>query len=241
MNIMKTKILILPVAIVFITGLINSCSMFCEKGKGGVTTRNVDISDFDKIEISGRAKVFLEQSQTTSVSYKIDSNLVDLIKFEVSGSKLEIYESKCISKTTAYEIYISTPNLYFLGLSESVALAGKNIIMSEKIYIKTSGVSSVDLKMNIDKIEIDARDKSSLKVSGRALDMDIDAEDASKLDASSLQTKKVYVDISQSAVCELNVSDKIKGDVADSGKLFYKGNPKKVQTDVEDAGMVRAL
>ncbi len=238
---MKTKILTLLVALPFLTSLISSCSAFCEKGEGGVTTRNLELSDFDKIEISGKAKVFIEQSQNTSVSCKIDSNLVDLIKFEVSGSTLEISETKCISKVTAYEIHISTPNLYYLNLDESVALVGTNILMSEKIYIKTAGSSSADLKMNIDEIEIDTRGKSVVKISGRSVEIDIDAEDASKIDASSLQTKKADVDISQSAVCELNVSEKIKGEVNGSGKLFYKGNPKKVKTNVHDAGMVRAL
>ncbi len=235
---MKSKISIAIILLVLAAA--TSCNFFCENGNGKLVTKNIEVTKFDEIEISGKSKVFIEQGAEPQVTIKADSNLVDLIKFEISGSKLRIFESKCIDKFTELEIHITSTNLKLLDIEDEVIVKGNNTIITEDIHLKAYGSAVLDLSLNAENIKIDANGNSALKLAGRAMDLDIEILNNSQLEAYDLIVKEAEVYLNETTLCKLSVSDKIDGDVNDFAKLYYRGNPKKIQTNQNDEAIIKA-
>lgn len=219
---------------------LTSCSMFCEKGNGEIITENRELAEFDEIEIAGQATVFIEQGVKPSVKIKIDSNLVQFIKTNVSGMKLEIEEGKCIEELTEFEVHIVTANLSRLEVGGSVKLKGENTIKAEKMLIKTKGAAEVSLSLDVDDLETITKGSGEVKLLGRAMQFEVELEGAGSLDAFRMLAKEVDASVTGAGTCKINVSEKFDGDVSGSGKLYYKGNPKKVKTDVSGSGTIQA-
>jgi len=235
------RISLLIAIVAFLTiSFTSSCSLFCEKGTGKVITQKRNVAEFDEIEIDGQATVFLEQAVKASVEVKIDSNLIDFIETDVSGMKLKIKDGKCIEELTEFEVHIKTANLSKLIVGGSVKVKGENTIKSEKLYIKTKSAGEISLSLDVDDLEAVTEGSGEVKLVGRAMQFDIELEGAGSLDAFRLQVKEVDADVTGAGTCKINVSEKFDGDVSGSGKLYYKGNPKKVKTDVSGSGTIQA-
>ena len=233
------KILFIILIVPFIF-TINSCNLFCEKGGGDVTKEIRTLTEFNEIEIDGQAKVFLKQDSETSVKVIIDSNLLAYVITEVSGGKLKIYEDKCLEEITRYKIYISTPNITKLYVDGAIQLKGEGKIKTEKLYIETKGAGDVKLKLDVDELETETKGSGNLNLKGTADDFDIELEGAGSIEAFGLTSKNIEAEVSGAGTCEIDVRDKFDGDVSGSGKIYYKGNPKKVSTDVSGSGSIKA-
>ncbi|MDF1546424.1 MAG: DUF2807 domain-containing protein [Bacteroidales bacterium] len=236
---MKPTFIISLTLLVF-TSLISSCSLFCKKGDGSIITEKRTVTEFDELDIGGQAVVFLEQGSPASVSIKIDSNLMEHIKTEVSGMKLKIKEDKCLEEITEFEVYITTANISKLYIDGAVKIKGENTIRGEKLYIKNESSGEVTLNLEVDDLETVTKGSGLLKLMGRVLNFDIEVEAAGSVDAFGLLAKDVDADVSGAGTCKINVSEEFDGNVSGSGKIYYKGNPKKVQTDASGSGTIQA-
>ena len=235
------KNIIFPLTIISLL-LINftSCNLFCEKGSGNPVSEERSIIEFDEIELDGSASVFLEQGAKTKLTVVVDSNLQQYVITKVSGMKLEVYEDKCLKELTRYEIHITTPALTKLYVSGSVKVKGDKIIKTDNLYIKVKSSGDVSLGVDTEDLETIAKGSGNIQLFGRAADFDINLDGAGAIDAFALIAKNVDADVDGAGTCKINVSEKFKGDVGGSGKIYYKGNPKKVQTDISGTGSIKA-
>jgi hypothetical protein len=218
----------------------SSCNLFCEKGSGNPISEERSVIEFDEIELDGSASVFLEQAAKTNVTVVIDSNLQQFVITKVSGMRLEVYEDKCLKEFTRYEVHITTPSLTKLYVSGSVKVKGDKIIKTDNLYIKVKSSGDVSLGVDTEDLETVAKGSGNIQLFGRAADFEISLDGAGAIDAFALIAKNVDADVDGAGTCKINVSEKFKGDVGGSGKIYYKGNPKKVQTDVSGSGSIKA-
>ncbi len=219
---------------------LNSCNIFCEKGSGNPITEERTVIEFDEIDLDGSANVFLEQGAKPKLSVVVDSNLQQYVITKVSGMRLEVYEDKCLKEFSRYEVHITTPSLTKVYVDGSVKLNSENMIKTDNLYIKVKGSGDVNLGVDAEDLETVAKGSGNIRLSGRASDFDITLDGAGSIDAFSLLAKNVDADVDGAGTCKINVSEKLKGDVGGSGKIYYKGNPKKVQTDVSGSGSIKA-
>ena len=219
---------------------LNSCNIFCEKGSGNPITEERTVIEFDEIDLDGSANVFLEQGSKPKLSVVVDSNLQQFVITKVSGMRLEVFEDKCLKEFTRYEVHITTPSLTKVYVDGSVKLNSENMIKTDNLYIKVKGSGDVNLGVDAEDLETVAKGSGNIRLSGRASDFDITLDGAGSVDAFSLLAKNADVEVDGAGVCKINVSEKFEGDVGGSGKIYYKGNPKKVQTDVSGSGSIKA-
>ena len=229
-------LLFIPLTITFL----NSCNIFCEKGTGKPYVAVREVMEFDEIDIDGQATVFLEQGKEVKVEVEIDSNLLEFVKTEVSGMKLKIYDDKCLEEITKYEIHITMPNLSSLYVDGSVSIKSESLIKTDNLFIKTNGSGDIHFGVDTEDLETVTKGSGNLKLFGRAVNFEIDLDGAGSVDAFGLMAKKVDAEVDGAGTCKINVSEKFFGDVGGSGKIYYKGNPKKVKTNVSGSGSIKA-
>jgi hypothetical protein len=234
------KIYAVSLIILFVMIMVNSCSFFCKKGEGNVIIKKVLLSDFEEMDIDGQAQVFIKPGNSDSLEISIDSNLVEYVKAEVSGKKLKIHESRCIESITEYKIYITTKKLSKLYVAGSVKVKCDSIIKSEELYIKNKGTGDIQLNLDVNNLNLEVGGSGALRLTGRALDMDVEIDDAGSLEAFGLQAKNADVQVKGAGSAKIYVSEKFNGDAGGSGNILYKGNPKKVNTDVTGSGIIQS-
>ncbi|RLD70326.1 MAG: hypothetical protein DRJ10_20495 [Bacteroidetes bacterium] len=236
---MQKSLFILSFISVAIISL-SSCNIFCEKGTGNTTSELREVLEFDEIDINGQATVFIEQGPKVKVEVQIDSNLLEFVKTKVSGMELKIYDDKCFEEVSKYEIHITVPKLTKLYVDGSVSIESGSPIKSNNLYIKTKGSGNINIGVDTDDLEIVTKGSGNMKISGRTSDLEIDLDGSGSIDAFGLIAKKVDADVEGAGVCNINASEKFYGNVGGSGKIYYKGNPKKVKTDVSGSGSIKA-
>jgi len=154
--------------------------------------------------------------------------------------KLKIYDDKCLEEITKYEIHITIPNLTSLYVDGSVSVRSESLIKSDNLYVKTKGSGDIHIGVDVEDLETVTKGSGNMKLFGRAIDFEIDLDGAGSIDAYGLLAKTVDAQVDGAGTCKINVSEKFYGDVGGSGKIFYKGNPKKVKTDVSGSGSIKA-
>jgi hypothetical protein len=236
---MKTTSSIFVILILVLIS-INSCTCFCKKGDAKVVNEIRQISDIEEIDINGQAEVFIKQGSTPSLKLTIDSSLLEYVRTDVSGKELTIKDRRCFKNLTDYKVYITVSKLSKIYINGSVRLKGDSIFKVKDLYIKNRGSGEVQLNIEVDKLEVDLAGSGNIKLAGRAIELEADVDGAGTLDAFAMQVKEADVSVDGAGSCKIDVSERFYANVGGSGKIFYKGNPKKVKTDISGSGTIQA-
>lgn len=178
------------------------------KGSGNFITEKRDVSDFQKVSVSGIFKVEIVAQKDFSVEVDADDNLMPLIKTRVSGDTLKIESEKKFSGSKKVLIRVYAPNIEELDLSGVTKTKVTNLD-NESFKIDTSGVSKI-------------------YVEGKTSELTIDMSGASKIEAKELEAKKVSIDGSGATKAYVKVTEEISADLSGASRVRYLGSPSDV-------------
>ncbi|MFN8254775.1 MAG: head GIN domain-containing protein [Bacteroidales bacterium] len=234
---MKTIAKILPFMIVVLFA--NSCSMICKKGKGNIRTETRNLTDFDKIQIKGQATVYLVSGLEPKVSVSIDSNLTEFIKTEVSGNKLKIFENRCLKELSEFKILVNINRLTEIEVEGSVNLICDSVLRVDNLDLISESSGEVKLNLDLETLDLQSNGSGFIQLTGRANNFNLKLKSSGSVDANNLIAKNIKFNVTGAGTCEVNVTENLSGEVSSSGKLYYKGNPKKVDTNNTGTGTIR--
>ena len=105
-----------------------------EKIKGNKEVLEVykNLESYSQLEITDGLKVFLMQTSAEGYRLKTDSNLVDVVIFEVIEGKLKISANKNITSSKKLEIYLTFSSLNKITLGQNSKVLGQNNLKLEK-------------------------------------------------------------------------------------------------------------
>lgn len=189
-----------------------------EKGSGTVRSEARDISDFSSIDVGGVFQVELTAQKDFAVEVEADDNLLQYVKTEVRGGKLEISMEKRVSTKNPIKVRISAPNI------ESIEASG------------ASSVKAVNLKNT--ELGIDTSGASRVELLGEAERLNVEVSGASRINAKDLQTVNADVDASGASYVELSVSGSLSSKSSGASRIVYKGTPTSVEKKTSGAGSI---
>ena len=135
----------------------------CERGDGDTVTEEFDLSNFDGIQLTTDAEVFLTQGSEQRVTVEGPENLVDLLELDVQGDTWEIEFDRCVRDADEVKIFITIPEIRLIQVSGSGKVFGENRFNGENLDLRISGSGDMDLAL--DYVELDA----TISGSGRML------------------------------------------------------------------------
>ena len=137
---MKTTLAIILLILVALTA---ACSQVTT-GSGETVTQEMDITGFDKLDISQGFNEQVNQGSDFSVLISIDDNLVEFLQVEKVGDMLNIgLEQNRIFTTVTLQAEVTMPSLTGLEVS-----GGSDVTFSgdgDDIFVAASGGSDADL------------------------------------------------------------------------------------------------
>ena len=222
------------------TGLMGGCILDGVKGNGNVVKQDRKVSDFTSVEISGAFTVYLYQGSSESLKIEADENLMEYIKTEVKGDRLEIYtENKTIQKFTKMNIYLTFEELEMIDISGAVNIIGEDMMKFDELNIDGSGASDITLNMEVGMLNADFSGASEIKLVGEARSVSFDFSGASEISAYDFIIENCELDVSGASEARIHVTGNLEVDVSGAAEVKYKGSPR-VQSDVSGAGSLRS-
>lgn len=230
-------------------------------GSGNLATREMDISDFDRINISHTFQVEITRSDIFRVSVTADDNLDEYLEVEKSGSTLNLGLKDNHSYTNAtLQAVVSLPDIYRLELSGASRADISGFTFSHTANFQLSGASNLELanfeagdaSFNISgasrlsgALEIPEADMvisgaSTVELSGSAEEIEINASGASRVNLIDFPAVDADVNLSGASSARMAVSGTLDAELSGASRLTYAGSPSLGDIDVSGGSTVQA-
>ena len=191
------------------------------KGSGNIKTESRSVSDFTGVEVSGSAKLVVEQGEREDLTISADDNLLQYLTADVEGSTLKLgTKGFTLIQSTAPILYtLQVKQLKTLGASGSVIVDAKGI-RTDSLTVAVSGTGDIS-------------------ISGEAEAQKIAVSGTADYKAESFKTKDTSISISGSGKAVIAVSSRLDVEVSGAGDVRYIGNPT-VTKNITGSGNVEA-
>ena len=196
--------------------LLFSCSFNGIRGNGNIVNEEREISQFNKIDVSGRFDVDIEVGKSVSLVITAEDNLLKYIKTKVRNNTLIISTKENLHPRDDLVLKITTPKLNEIDCSGANDLTIDNV-KSDKFSIDLSGAGSIE-------------------INGKAKKFYIDISGAADLDASEFIVEDVKIDISGAASADVYASKSLDAEVSGASSIKLYGNAEDVKTDISGIG-----
>jgi hypothetical protein len=139
-----------------------------EKIKGNKEVVEVfkNLDSFTELEIMDGLEVSLMQTNSEGYRIKADSNLIDIIRFEVFDGKLSISTNYNITSSKKLEIYVNFATLKKITLGQNAKVEGQsNFIFEDAELLCADGSKfELDIKSNNLRLQMSGNANGNLKL-----------------------------------------------------------------------------
>lgn len=243
---MKTKVFLLTALLLSVA--VSGFAADNIKGLGNLITKDIEIEDFDDIEISGPVEFNYEQSEDApALSVTIDENLISFLKIETKDRKLTINVMKKV--TIVPTKYVIKANSKWLKKAEVSSTGGFYVnspLTGSVLDLKGAGGGLVQLKGTVkigmlnlsssnagnivaddvasEELECKVNGSGSITVKGGVPKATYIISGSGVINAYDCPSPEVKCDIKGSGVAKVHSTDNMKVNILGSGNVFYKGN-----------------
>ena len=192
------------------------------RGNGNVETEERNINEaFTAIHAAQGLDVYLTQSNEESIAVEADENLHSLILTDIEDGVLKIHTKENIGKASAKKVLVS-----FKDISKIVSTSGSdvhstNTISAEKLVLKSTSGSDMNLELNITELECKSTSGSDMRLSGQTKKLIAEATSGSDIKAGNLIAESSQVKATSGADITLNTSKELKKQVMNVLKTLY--------------------
>ena len=115
--------------------------------------------------------------------------------------------------------------VYMYDKSSSGAdLIGKNVIESDKISLKATSGSDLEVELSADEVSANTSSGADIKLSGEANMLNVKASSGSDIKARDFIVQTCHADASSGADISVNVSENLIADASSGGDISYTGD-----------------
>lgn len=193
-----------------------------------ITSKNIDFSDFNKIDVSEDFKVYIRFSDTEeSVKIEANENLHDLIKVTKKDGSLKIstksYSTIESSENNQVEevlnAYITMKDLVKVKGEEDVEITLEDKLNTNSLAIKLDEDCILKGHIEVQNLDINLDEDASLDIKGSAASMQVKANEDSFIEGFDLIVGNLKIDLKEDSEAKLTVNGNI--DLKASGDSYF--------------------
>lgn len=195
-------------------------------GSGNMVTRVEDVASFNRISVSGAFYVEVVPGDAEHrVQVTADDNIMDDVLVTVVDGELKIRMRSGVSYNNVYpKVIINTSSLEKISTSASAKVKVKNTLKSSgKMQFETSSSGTIIADVDAPSIYADASSGSTIELSGRTKNSNVQGSSGSSIKASELLSENTDVQVSSGASAKVHASVTLKAAASSGGNVDYKG------------------
>lgn len=209
------------------------------KGNGNIKTEDRNTGNFNGIRLSCSADLIISQG-STSVKVKTDENLLKHVATTVEDGVLKIDVKKDrIRFTSAFEVYVTVPNLEVLKNLGSGDIRFKGTYKANELFIVNSGSGDLDAEdLKLEECYVKSAGSGDIDLSGKTNSLTLTVAGSADVSAYNLTAVSASVSNSGSSDITLNIVEKLQARLNGSGDITYRGDPSQVDVRSNGSGEV---
>ncbi|NNE02332.1 MAG: DUF2807 domain-containing protein [Eudoraea sp.] len=212
------------------------------KGNGKVITEERSTGDYNSIAIAGWFDVALVDGREGDITLEGEENLLEYIVTEVKNGKLSVKVKKgYYLKPSSWDkgnINVTIPfeSINAVTMSGSGDIVGKKTIKAVDFNASMSGSGDMELTIEATNTSVSVSGSGDMELEGASENLEIQISGSGDIKAYGLSADNVTATVSGSADIKVTANEMLKARVSGSGDIYYKGNPKKVDSKTSGSG-----
>jgi hypothetical protein len=211
------------------------------KGSGTVVSETRQVSQFDRVSVSGSGHLNIVQGDRESLTIEADDNLIPLLRSEVSGGMLKLGPQNVNlrpTRTIQYRLELkSLKELHLSGALDAEAQSFK----SDRLLLAISGSGNIAVpKLEASTLEVRVSGSGNLRLAGKADRQAVSISGSGNYRAGDCESQDTTVNVSGSGDATVWVHRTLEAHVSGSGDIKYYGSPQ-TNTRVSGSGSVHSL
>jgi len=210
------------------------------KGNGNIVTLNRTTSGYDGLSVGGSFDVILVKGKEGKITIEGEENIIPHIITEVKNNTLKIKYEKNINVRTTKKLTITVTyeSLDKISLGGSGNITNQGIIKNQDLAVSLGGSGNITLHVDTDEMKSSIGGSGNIKLFGKSNEFTCSIAGSGSIKAYELNTDILNANIAGSGSIKATVKTKIKAKVVGSGNIYYKGNPKDVDSKSVGSGDV---
>ncbi len=210
------------------------------KGNGNVITKTRSIDKFDKVNVGGSFDVNLVDGNEGKITIEGEENILPYIETTVKKGKLNVNfkENTNIKTTEGIVITITFEKINAISLGGSGNITVKKRLKSDEASFNIGGSGNITVNVDANTVKTSIGGSGYIKLKGNTDNFKCSIAGSGSVRAYELNTNSLKASIAGSGSVQTTVSTKIKASIVGSGSVYYKGNPKNIDTSSIGSGDV---
>lgn len=220
--------------------LFNSCKKesMCDCVKSTRVTNVIyhDVKDFNCIFIRDKMDLYLTQGPEFEVSVEAGENLQRLIKTELEGETLKVFNNNRCNFVRGYDrkirVYITAPYFKYIQNAGLGTIETTNTIVQDEIKLRTENSGDLRLYMDVHKIVASAHGNGDMYLAGTTDILEHDYTGTNYLYATGLYISSyAYLHSVSIGHAYINAPENGLMDIIidRAGDIYFKGNPASIR------------
>lgn len=204
----------------------------CVKSTGKTNVIYRDLTGFNCIYLRDKMDLYITQGPVFEVKVEAGANLQRLIKTELDGETLKVFNNNRCNWVRGYKhvikVYVTAPNFKYLQHGGLGTIESTNTIVQDEIKLRAENSGDFKLDLNTLKIVCSAHGNGDTYLTGTTKRLESDYTGTNYIYASgltiidyvylhSVSIGKAYINAPENGLMDI-VIDR-------SGFVYYKGNP----------------
>ena len=217
----------IPLVIALVSFLGMGCEELgdCERGRGPIVSKRLDLPSFHRLKLSGSDKVILRQGRQQEVTVEGQQNIIDLVQLEVRKGEWDIRTRGCIRQHERMVYYITVPDIRSLSVEGSGDIIGQSIFISPQMAFEVTGSGSITADIETAAVDAEVTGSGRLILNGKSKAVDIEITGSGECDTYAVQGSEIEVGIEGSGKAYVTALNLLKVDIKGSGEVYYRGSP----------------
>ena len=198
----------------------------CTEGNGDVVQEQREVDSFKNVSVIGAFATTIYQSQNSTVDFFAESNIIPLIRTDVSNQQLRIIvqDGSCYNTNQAVEVYVNSPDYEDIQIDGSGNVDANNLNVDELVF-QLNGSGKLGTIINLSKLTVILTGSGNAQIVGNGVLGDFTLSGSGNIYASNFTQDTVFIIVSGSGDAHINVSGFLDVTITGSGSVYYKGNP----------------
>jgi len=211
------------VAVLFLTG--------CEGGRsveasGKIAKREMDLRNFDYVEVSSAIEADLRQGKEFSVEIEADEAAMPYLDVRTRGDRLVIATKGFGSfRDIQIRATVTMPKLKGLTASGASRVTLDDFASDDRLEIESSGASKIEGDLDAGDTRVNASGASNVKLNGHGAKLRAEASGASHLDLADFHVEDADINASGASTVSTGPKGRLDADASGASHITYYGSP----------------
>ena len=198
------------------------------------------VSNFSSLKVSSAIQVILTMADSESLYFEAEGEVLPRLKAEVMNGTLVIYADDCIHTSKEVRAYVNAKHLTQIGVSGAAGIRLTNALMAPKLSIESSGAGSMELELNVKKVDAGISGAGRIEIKGLTEVLWLDLSGAANFGARYLKAEEVKVRTTGASHARVTAMGRLKVNASGASKVIYSGEPRDKDIFTSGAATVKA-